>query len=226
NGQVPLLEFLDCGQEYTHNARFQGRTYIQILTDADGVFGTNRPIATNCATQSTNLVVSSLYSFSASMTNGTAPYSLANGTHTTSNTLAGSARQAESYYGFASMDLITSNPFNQPGRYIIGYNRGAKVEYRMEFGGVYQYLYLIGIADRPGPIEMNIYVDGYYKRKLSWSNNNNARHLVVGAIPGITLGTHIIAIEFANDAITCTPTTLPDCDRNFYLDVLAALNVP
>lgn len=226
NGQVPLLEFLDCGQTYTQDARFQGRSYIQILTDADGVFGPNRTIAASCATLSNTLIVSSLYSFSSSMTNGTAPYALTNGTQTTGSTTAGSARQAESYYGFSGMDAVISNPFNQPERYIVGYQRGDKTEYRMDFGGAYQYLYLIGIADRPSPVEMNIYIDGYYKRKLYWSNNDNARHLVVGPISGITFGTHAIAIEFVNDAITCTPSTLADCDRNFYFDVLAALNVP
>jgi hypothetical protein len=91
----------------------------------------------------------------------------------------------------------------------------------MKFGSDYRFLHLIGIADRPGPVILNIYIDGYYKGQVSWSNNDNARHLTIGQYPGIPYGVHFMAVEFANDATTGSGA---DGDRNFYLDVLGVTN--
>lgn len=106
-----------------------------------------------------------------------------------------------------------------------GWHPGDKVEYLMRFGNIYENLHLIGISDMPGPVEMNIYVDGYFKHTMQWAENDNGRHLRVDKILDIQYGVHAIAIEFKNDYCNCSPWS-NDGDRNFYLDILGVNSGP
>lgn len=156
------------------------------------------------------------YSIRKSMVNGTVPVNLAGATPTSAVTPINTAREAERYWGHSHMDSVMNTPFGQTGTYVAGWHPGDKVEYLMEFGSVNENLHLIGISDKPGPVLMNIYIDGYYKRQMQWVENDNKRHLRVDKIPGITFGTHAIAIEFVNDQAGASG----DLDRNFYIDVI------
>ena len=90
----------------------------------------------------------------------------------------------------------------------------------MEIPENYFLLYLIGIADKPGPVLMNIYLDAQYIGQMSFSNNDNHRHLSIKDfnVPSIKAPhPHAITVEFANDYYAGPG----DGDRNFYLDLLA-----
>lgn len=223
NGQLFFPEFNDCIQNYSQQLGLQGRNYVQILTALDGVYGANRPPwvgdPSQCSPPSqiySNLTVETSYPFVNSMTNGTVPEFLGIGTYySDSATLPYQAREAEVYWGFGEMDGVQTID----GRlYVRGWHTGDKIEYRMYFGGSYPNLHLIGIADKPAPVEMNVYIDGYYRGKMMWDHNDNARHLNIKTFSGIPYGIHTIALEFSNDAYG--GPGLPDLDRNFYLDVL------
>ena len=216
--------FNRCLQEEISELAEDGHNYYTILTN--GVYN-----QASCGiSQYTGLSVrSNSYSFRSSMTNGTypsLPYNWWEAQRTTDVTPANVAREAEHFWGHSHMDIIEDSPFGQTGRYITGWHQGDKVEYLMTFGSWYGYsienLHLIGISDRPGPVTLNIYVDGKYQRQIQWTEDDNQRHLRVEKIPGIFWGMHAIAIEFANDVRNCTNSH--DCDRNFYFDMLGTNN--
>ncbi|MEZ4863600.1 MAG: SpoIID/LytB domain-containing protein [Caldilineaceae bacterium] len=220
--------FNDCAQNYTQQLATSTppRDYNTILTSStEGVYASTPASNCNITTYSGLGIHVNQYSFVPSMTNGTVPTALIFGSYSSSVTPTGVGREAEVYWGHAGLDFIRDNQFGQSGRYVVGGHTGDKVEFLMQFGGSYQYLYLIGIADKPGPVVLNIFIDGYYKQTMQWSNNDNARHLTTRGF-GISypFGAHAITVEFANDYV-CTPSG-PDCDRNFYFDVLAVMDVP
>lgn len=164
-----------------------------------------------------------LYNGYRSMTNGTAPPPYPGwavpGQRTDEWTPVMTAREAERHWGIRHMDAVSTNPFGQPGTYMEGWHPGETIAFLMAFGGDWwTMLHLIGIADAPGPVTMNVYVDGYYKGQVSWSNNDNQRHLVIAYIPNIWYGVHPIAIQFANDYWGGPGD--PNLDRNLYLDVI------
>jgi hypothetical protein len=98
----------------------------------------------------------------------------------------------------------------------MGWHGGDLIEYRMKFGGDYSKLVLRGIADRPGPVNLAIYIDGQYKAAVAWDHNNDCNQDSAVVIPGISYGTHAIAVQFSNDYYD--PGA--GADRNFYLDGL------
>jgi len=222
NGSYWFPPFNDCLQNYTQALGSAGRSYTSILTAADGVYGPSRPPSAICGLSNySSLTVDPVYPFQNSMTNGTVPEFLGVGGYWSgASTPVFTARQAEVYWGFAGMDDVRNQPFNQPGLYATGYTTGDKIEYLMDFGGSYQFLHLVGIADKPAPVTMNIYIDGYYRGQMQWGHNDNARHLAIATFSGLSSGSHAIAIEFANDA----PGGSTDTDRNFYLDELGVTN--
>lgn len=224
NGQLFFPPFIDCLQDYSQTLGQQGYGYADILTQSYGVYGSTA--AGLCGTPTySGLTVVQGYPFRNSMTNGTVPSALGVGAYqSTSSTPVGTARQAEVYWGFGGMEFVQNTPFGQSGLYVVGGHGGDKMEHLMDFGGAYQYLQLIGIADKPGPVTMNIYIDGYYKGQMSWSSNDNARHLTVKGFPGLAQTSHAIAVEFFNDYVA--PGGGDDNDRNFYFDVLGVANVP
>jgi len=97
----------------------------------------------------------------------------------------------------------------------MGWHQGDLIEYLMKFGGDYSRLVLRGIADRPGPVELEIYIDGQYKARAAWDNNNDCNQDAAVEIGGISYDTHAIAVKFVNDYYNPSMG-----DRNFYLDGL------
>jgi hypothetical protein len=132
-------------------------------------------------------------------------------------------RWAEYFYGFKGIDEIK---WMKDGRgdwhnYVIGWHQGDLAEYLMKFGGDCDRLILRGKADRPGPVKVNIYVDGVYKVTAKWDKDNNCNQDVEVHIPGIPYGTHAIAVEFAEDYWDRWGGA--DGDRNLYLDGLRVI---
>ncbi len=97
----------------------------------------------------------------------------------------------------------------------MGWHQGDLIEYLMKFGGDYSRLILQGIADRPGPVEVEIYIDGQYMATAAWDNNDDCNQDAAVEIGGIPYGTHAIAVKFTNDYYNPSVG-----DRNFYLDGL------
>ncbi len=118
-------------------------------------------------------------------------------------------RQQMYNYAFAA-------PKQQMHNYAIGWHQNDLAEYLMKFGGNYSRLTLRGIADRPGPVELEIFIDGNYAAAAVWDNDNDCNQDVAVEIAGIPYGTHAIAVKFVNDYYS--PGTGED--RNFYLDGL------
>ncbi|MGD8613385.1 MAG: hypothetical protein PVI93_20380, partial [Desulfobacterales bacterium] len=133
-------------------------------------------------------------------------------------------RWAEHFYGFDGIDSIawtdTGPPCYELHNYVIGQHQGDVAEYLMTFGGEFNRLILRGMADIPGPVELDIYIDGQYKATAFWDDANNCNQDVAVDIHGIAYGTHAVAVEFANDR--WEPNGDPDQDRNLYLDALMA----
>ncbi len=191
--------------------------YVTLLTDANnGIYN-----GSYCGySAQSGLSVNSAYAFQNSLTNGTSPRSVSGSSQTSYvSPVLWPPRQAEFYWGHSGIDRVLYRPFNQSGFYMAGWHRGDKVEYRMNFGGIYENLHLIGIADIPGPVTLNIYIDGYFKRTIQWTENDNRRHLRAEKIQNIPYGDHAIAIEFANDYCVCNPYSA-NTDLNFYFDVM------
>lgn len=221
NGTYFYTPFNDCLQNYTQQLALQGRGYVSIVTAADGVYGPNRPPEYNCGmpTYTSGLSVNSAYPWSYSMTNGTEPYPVSGGQRTDEVTNPFATRQAERWWGHFAIEYVVSGPFGQPGIYAKGEKQGAKTEYLMIFGGyIAPYMNIYGIADIPAPVTMNIYIDGYYKGQLNWSQGDNARHWTGSSYYYVPYTTHAVAIEFYND-LWQSPGGEPN-DRNFYVDEL------
>ena len=152
-----------------------------------------------------------------SMTNGVAvstpPYSSRN-----INAIAfNQARQAEQFWG-NDMGHGLSQPFGQPGTYIIGVMHAQMVEYLAYYSTPIGYrLYVNAIADRPQPVYANIYIDGKYWGWLAWNHNDNNRHIDSAPLPALSPGYHAIAIQFRLAAWTGSGD---DGTRWLYLDDL------
>ena len=68
----------------------------------------------------------------------------------------------------------------------------------------------------PGPVELEIWIDGKKKTKVYLDKNNNCNQNVTVQIDGLTYGTHAIAVKFVNDKYERNKGA--DGDRNVYLD--------
>ncbi len=82
----------------------------------------------------------------------------------------------------------------------MGFHQNDLVEYLMKFGGEFNRLWLRGMASQPGPVKMEIYIDGQYRAITAWDANSNCSQDVALNIQGIPYGTHAIAIKFVNDS--------------------------
>ena len=153
-----------------------------------------------------------------SMTAGNPKGSFGSGGQTDAVTEPENWRWSEWYYGHLGIDRIAWRYDACGGwhNYAMGWHGGDLIEYRMKFGGDYGKLVLRGIADRPGPVNLAIYVDGQYRATVAWNDNNDCNQDAAIIIPGLSYGTHAIAVQFSNDYYD--PGS--GADRNFYLDGL------
>jgi len=131
------------------------------------------------------------------------------------------SREAEDYSGLQHIEAIANYTTSdgQNKRYVAGWHQDDAVELIMQVTTNPFWLHVIGISDKPGPVTMNIYVDGTYRGQMSLTHNDNARHLTIATfnIAGIaTNKPHTIAVEFANDYSTGSG----DNDRNFFIDLI------
>lgn len=225
--------FNDCLQQLSDRLATEGRNYADILLN--NLYRPNGPgVTAGCTAlepcsidtdrcQYQDLSISSRYSLAdeqTSMTNRTSPYGLAGATQTSEVTPMATPRPAQRYWGHSRMDGTITNPFRQAGTYIIGPTHGSMIEYRMQLGGSYSHLYVLAISDRPGPVTVNVYIDGLYKGQLQWAHNDNAVHLAHGQF-NVVYGAHNIALEFYPDLYQGAGA---DNDRNLYLKELGAAN--
>jgi hypothetical protein len=151
-----------------------------------------------------------------SLTYGNPKGAFGSGHQTDEVTEPGIWRQAERFYGFIGIDAITKmrDRCGHRDTYAIGNHQNDLVEYLMKFGGQYSGLILRGLGDSPGPVKVEIYVDGLFKANPAWDKPNNCNQDVALDIPDIPYGTHAIAVKFVNDFFR------PPLDRNLYLDAL------
>jgi len=161
-------------------------------------------------------LVSAVQAFPPSITGGQPKGAFGSGGQTDDVTEPENWRWSEWFYGHRGIDRIEWRYDACGGRhnYAMGWHGNDLIEYLMKFGGRYSRLILLGIADRPGPVELAIYIDGQYKASAVWDNNNDCNEDVAVAISGIPYGIHAIAVQFVNDYYN------PPEDRNFYLDGL------
>lgn len=136
----------------------------------------------------------------------------------------GDVREAELYAGYFGIDNIvwktTSDGLSNI--YVVAWNQWDRVEWVMEIPSNPFRFHLIGVSDKPGPVLINVYVDGVYRAQVSLAHDDNARHLVIQdiTVPGLkTHHAHAIAVEFANDYYGGGG----DLDRNMFVDVTAIL---
>ena len=153
-----------------------------------------------------------------SITRGYPTGSFGDGEQTSEVTEPEQWRWAELYYGFMDMDEIKQlkDSCGQDHLYAVGKHQCDLIEFLMKFGGDYNRLTLRGMAVRPGPVEMDIYIDAEYQATASWDDDNGCNQDVSVDIPGIPFGTHAIAVEFINDF----SDPQQNVDRNLYLDGL------
>lgn len=152
-----------------------------------------------------------------SLTDGKPNGSSGSGGHTDQVTEPGQWRWAEDYYGHKGIDRIQWRK-DRCGRwhnYAIGWHQNDLIEYLMKFGGRYNKLILRGIADRPGPVTVAVYVDAERMATVQFDDNDNCNQEVAVEIEGIDYGTHAIAVKFVNDRYKRNRY-----DRNLYLDAL------
>ena len=134
-------------------------------------------------------------------------------------------RDAETYSGISGIDAInwktTAN--GEQAIFAMGWHNMDRAEYLMEIPTNPFTLCIIAISDRPGPVLMNIYVDGSIVGQMSWAENDNNRHVWCQPFNISNLKVphvHAIGIEFANDYYYYPGYYDPDQDRNFYVDML------
>jgi parallel beta-helix repeat protein len=153
-----------------------------------------------------------------SLTNGEPKGAFGSGYQTDEVTEPETWRWAEYFYGFKGIDEIKwmRDGCGQCHNYAIGWHEGDLAEYLLKFGGEYDRLILRGKSDRPGPVLVNVYIDGQYQTTIAWDRDNDCNQDVVVDMAGIEYGPHAIAIEFANDYWNPRAGE----DRNLYLDGL------
>ncbi len=130
----------------------------------------------------------------------------------------GNWRWSEKYYGFIGIDDISewTDSCGDPHIYAAGFSQHDLLEYRMKCGGEYSKLIVRGLADSPGPVNFNVYIDGQLNGKGSWDRADNCNQEVSIMLREVPFGTHYVAIEFTNDFYDGV------LDRNMYLDGLKA----
>lgn len=163
-----------------------------------------------------------------SLTGGEPKGAFGSGSQTDEVTEPNTWRWAEDFYGFDGIDEIKwmKDGSGQWHNYVIGWHQDDLVEYLIKFGGEYSRLILRGLADRPGPVQVAVYVDGQYMATAEWHRNNNRNQDASVDIPGIPYGTHAIAVRFVNDYYNPGSTWDPDRDRNLHLDGLLVTQSP
>jgi hypothetical protein len=127
-----------------------------------------------------------LLSTSTTLTGGEPKGAFGAGGQTDTVTEPGIWRWSEWFYGHIGIDQIVTrtDACGAAHTYALGYHGGDLAEYLMKFGGDYDQLVLKGIADRPGPVNLAIYIDGQYRATASWHNNNDCNQdVTVKTIP-------------------------------------------
>lgn len=152
-----------------------------------------------------------------SLSEGKPTGSFGKGGQTDQVTEPGNWRWAENYYGSKGIDQIKwkKDSSGKWHNYAIGWHANDMIEYLMKFGGQYNKLILRGLADKPGPVRLGIYVDTKKVATAELDANNNRNQDVSVRIEGIPYGTHAIAVKFENDKYK-----KGHYDRNMYLDGL------
>jgi hypothetical protein len=105
-----------------------------------------------------------------------------------------------------------------------GYHQSDRAEYLLKIPANPFSIALIAVADVPGPVILNLYVDGAYVGQTSIDNNDNSRHLRIVPIniPGIFVQkAHAFAFEFANDFYQGGGA---NGDRNMLLDTVGVVS--
>jgi hypothetical protein len=154
-----------------------------------------------------------------SLTNGLPKEPVGVGTQMNDITEPNTWRWSEHYYGLDGIEYIlelTDQCSEVPHIYAGGSTSGVTAEYLMKFGGDYSQLVLRGIADDPGPVIMEVYIDGEVKTTAQWDDEDNCNDLAYVKIDGIEYGTHAIAVRYKNGD--------PEKERNFYLDGLMVIS--
>ncbi len=139
----------------------------------------------------------------------------------------GETRQAEDYWGTLGMDAAGSRPdaceASRDTVFLVGWDQGDAAEYLVDFPNANETynLHIYGLPDDPGPVKVEIYVDGRLVGEVEWAGVDP--HCSVdgnGGVFEITgfQGVHALGFMFANDAITCGATYDDSCDRNFWFD--------
>ncbi len=151
-----------------------------------------------------------------SLTGGLPKGTLGSGHQTDEVTEPDTWRWSEYFYGHQGIDQIAweADSCGVRHNYVIGWHQNDMVEYLVKFGGEYNRLVLRGKASQPGPVKMEIYIDGQYKATVAWDANNGCNQDTGVTILGLPLGTHAIAVKFVNDG------NGTGWDRNFLLDGL------
>jgi len=144
------------------------------------------------------------------------------------STQEGAERQAERFAGHTGIDLFQTltSPDGQTKGYAIGLHSADIIEYVMQFPyKIDPRIWTLGLADKPGPVLANVYIDAQYVGQVSFNHNDNNHHLGIPAPLVVQMpnsyweGAHSLALEFANDYCNYNPYD-PDQDRNFYLDAI------
>ena len=99
-------------------------------------------------------------------------------------------------------------------------SQGASATYRMEFGNTDGGLRIWAVADRPGPVEAIVRIDGVERGRVSWVENDNCIHDIVLPTDGVGVGVHTVGIEFTNDFLGDQRPAYEDIDRNLFLAAL------
>jgi hypothetical protein len=129
-------------------------------------------------------------------------------------------RSADRFYGQQGMDQIEPLTDGCGKSYIfaVGWHEHDLIEYLMKIGGEDNHLVLRGIADRPGPVDIEIWIDGELNTTASWDGDRNATQDIDVQINWIPYGTHAVAVKLARD--DWTPGGGADKDLNLYLSAL------
>lgn len=153
-----------------------------------------------------------------SLTQGEPEGSLGSGRQTNDVTEPETWRWAVDFYGHGGMDEFAArtDACGVQHRYAMGFHQNDLIEYLMKFGGEFNRLTLRGLASQPGPIKMEIYIDGLYRTTAAFDANSNCSQDVAINIQGIPYGTHAMAVKFANDY----SDPGKGIDRNFFLEGL------